>query len=286
MKLKKIVRTLKIYAAITAGVLIASLGINLFLAPHAIVSGGASGVAILVNHLTGFPMGILMLLINIPLFLLGTFILGHGFGIRSVYGTVIFSVFTDIAALLPGLTDSLIMAAIFGGALLGIGFGIVFLAGATSGGTDILASLGHKAIPAVDVGKWIFIIDIVIISSGAYFFRNTELLLAGILTLFINSFLVDYIISGANVAKIVYIISDKSEAIADEIMEKVERGVTGIYTRGMYIKEDRTMLMCVVKRFELQRLERIVEKNDKDAFLVYSQARRVTGEGFKIYPIH
>lgn len=285
MKFKSFFRTFKIYAAITAGVLIASLGINLFLSPHAIVSGGASGVAILVNHLTGFPMGTFMLLINIPLFILGALLLGHGFGIRSIYGTVMFSVFTDVTALLPGLTNSLIMAAIFGGALLGIGFGLVFLAGATSGGTDILASLGHKAIRAIDVGKWIFIIDIVIISSGAYFFRNTELVLAGILALFISSFLVDYIISGANIAKVVYIISDKSEAIAEEIMEKVERGVTGIYTRGMYIKEDRTMLMCVVKRFELQRLEHIVEKYDKNAFIIYSQARQVTGEGFKIYPI-
>lgn len=285
MKLKSFFRTFKIYAAITAGVLIASLGINLFLSPHAIVSGGASGVAILVNHLTGFPMGTFMLLINIPLFILGALLLGHGFGIRSIYGTVMFSVFTDVTAFLPGLTNSLIMAAIFGGALLGIGFGLVFLAGATSGGTDILASLGHKAVRAVDVGKWIFIIDIVIISSGAYFFRNTELVLAGILALFISSFLVDYIISGANIAKVVYIISDKSEAIAEEIMEKVERGVTGIYTRGMYVKEDRTMLMCVVKRFELQRLEHIVEKHDQNAFIIYSQARQVTGEGFKKYPI-
>ena len=285
MKLKSFFRTFKIYAAITAGVLIASLGINLFLSPHAIVSGGASGVAILVNHLTGFPMGTFMLLINIPLFILGTLLLGHGFGIRSIYGTILFSVFTDATAFLPGITDSLIMAAIFGGALLGIGFGLVFLAGATSGGTDILASLGHKAVRAVDVGKWIFIIDIVIISSGAYFFRNTELVLAGILALFISSFLVDYIISGANVAKVVYIISDQSQAIAEEIMDKVERGVTGIYTRGMYVKEDRTMLMCVVKRFELQRLEHIVEKHDQNAFIIYSQARQVTGEGFKKYPI-
>lgn len=285
MKRKKHIRTLKLYAVITAGVLVAALGINLFLAPHAIVCGGASGVAILVNHFTGIPIGLLILLINIPLFILGALFLGHGFGIRSIYGTVMFSVFTDLFARLPALTDDLMMAAVFGGALLGAGFGTVFLAGASSGGTDTLAALGHKAVPAVDVGKWYFIIDIVIISSGAFLFRNTELVLAGILALFINSFLVDYIISGANVAKVVYIISDQSEAIAAEIMEKVARGVTGIYARGMYIKEDRTMLMCVVKRFELIRLERIVERHDKKAFLVYSQARQVLGEGFQIYPI-
>jgi len=286
LKNKKLLRVLKSYAVIAGGVLIAALGINLFLAPHAIVSGGASGVAILIYRMTGFPMGISMLLLNIPLFIAGIKCLGNSFGIRSVYGTVLFSVFTDITAFFPGVTQNHIMAAIFGGALLGIGFGIVFLEGATSGGTDILATLLHKAVPAVDVGKWIFIIDIIIISLGAYFFKNAELVLAGILTLFVSTFLLDYIISGANVAKVVYIISDKSEQIADEIMKKVERGVTAIYARGMYVKENRMMLMCVVKRFELQRLERIVEKNDKNAFLIYSQARKVTGQGFKIYPIH
>ncbi len=285
MKLKKTFHMLKIYAIITVGVLIASLAINLFLEPHGIVSGGASGVAIIVYRLWGFPMGLTMLLVNIPLFILGARVLGFGFGIRSVYGTLLFSLFTDITSFVPSLTQNLLMASIFGGVFFGVGFAVIFLSGATSGGTDILASLGHKAVPAIDVGKWIFIIDIIIISAGAVFFKNTELVLSGILTLFISSFLVDYIISGANVAKIVYIISDKSEEIAKQIMNTLHRGVTGVYTRGMYIKKDRTMLLCVVKRFEIQRLTRIVKENDPAAFVIFSQARQVTGEGFKIYPI-
>ena len=284
-KLKSVWRTFKAYAIVTCGVLVAALGLNLFLKPHEIVSGGASGVAIIVHSLTGFPMGTFMLLLNIPLFVLGVYYLGSSFGLRSLYGTVMFSVFVDATATLPALTQNVLMAAIFGGVLLGLGFGILFLSGATSGGTDILAALGHKLVPAIDVGKWIFLIDIVIISSGAYIFRDSERILAGILTLFVSSFLVDYLISGANVAKVVYIVSAKAEEIANEIMEKLSRGVTGIYTRGMYVKKDRTMLMCVVKRFEIQRLERIVEKYDKKAFLIYAQARQVTGEGFKKYPI-
>ncbi len=286
MKLKRnrIFYVAKTYGAITLGVLIASLGINLFLAPHAIVSGGASGVSIIINRLSGFPIGLSMFLINIPLFVLGMVVLGHGFGLRTVYGTVMFSVFTDLTAALPSLTQNALLAAMFGGVFVGIGFGFIFLSGATSGGTDILASLGHKLIPFIDIGKWIFLIDIVIILSGAYFFQNTDLVLLGILALFISSFLLDYLISGANIAKIVYIISDKSEEIADKVMIEIERGVTGIYARGMYVKKDRTMLMCVVKRFELLKLERLVKSIDPNAFLVYSQARRVMGEGFKIYP--
>ena len=284
MKLKKTFHTIKIYAIITAGILFASIAVNMFLAPHSIVSGGASGVAIIINNLTGFPIGITMLLINIPLFIIGAKVLGVGFGIKSLYGTVMFSVLTDLTAGFPHLSENLLMSAIFGGVLFGLGFGIIFLSGATSGGTDILAALGHKAVPYIDVGKWIFIIDIVVISAGAYFFRNTDLVLAGILTLFVSSFLVDYIISGANVAKVAYIISEKSEEIADEIMKKLVRGVTGVYTRGMYIKKDRTMLMCVVKRFELQKLQRIVKEKDAAAFVILTQARQVTGEGFKNYP--
>ena len=284
MKLKKTFHTIKIYAIITAGILFASIAVNMLLAPHSIVSGGASGVAIIINNITGFPIGITMLLINIPLFIIGAKVLGVGFGIKSLYGTVMFSVLTDLTAGLPHLSENLLMSAIFGGVLFGLGFGIIFLSGATSGGTDILAALGHKAVPYIDVGKWIFIIDIVVISAGAYFFRNTDLVLAGILTLFVSSFLVDYIISGANVAKVAYIISEKSEEIADEIMKKLVRGVTGVYTRGMYIKKDRTMLMCVVKRIELQKLQRIVKEKDAAAFVILTQARQVTGEGFKNYP--
>ena len=280
----KIVKIVKSYLAIAGGALLAALGLNLFLAPHEIVSGGASGVAVIVHSLTGFPMGTLILLINIPLFAIGAWMLGSGFGVKSLFGTVVFSILIDITAFLPRLTDSLLMAAIFGGTLFGLGFGIIFLAGATSGGTDILAAILHKMIPAVNVGKWIFLIDAMIIAAGAFLFADSERVLAGILSLFIASFLVDYLISGANVAKVVYVISDKSEEIAKKILFDLNRGVTGIYTKGMYGNTERTMLMCVVKRFELVRLERIVAEADSKAFIVFSQARQVSGAGFKVYP--
>lgn len=275
---------MKIYGVITFGALLAALGLNLFLAPLDIVSGGASGIAVLVHSFTGFPMGTLILLINIPLFAIGAWILGGGFGIRSLYGTAVFSLLIDMTTFLPSATENLLMAAIFGGTLFGLGFGMIFLSGATSGGTDILAALLHRLIPGIDVGKWIFVIDTVIISAGACFFGDSERVLSGILSLFIASFLVDYLISGANVAKVVYIISEKGEEIAEKILAELNRGVTGIYTRGMYVKKDRFMLMCVVKRMELARLRRIVTELDEKAFFVLSQARQVSGEGFTVYP--
>jgi len=281
----KALQEIKNYLIIAAGMFIAAFGVSVFLEPHNIVAGGVSGIAIIISNFSEFPIGIITLILNIPIFILGVIFLGNSFGIKSLFGAVTFSLFIDATSIIPPITNNLIMAAVFGGIVLGLGLGIVFLTGATSGGTDILAALLNKAVRAIDVGKWIFVVDIVIILSGAFLIGDAEIVLAGIMALFVSSFLVDYTISGANHAKMVYVISDKSEQIAKEIMTKVYRGVTGISVRGMYTKDERTMLMCVVKRFELQKLEKIVEDIDEKAFIIFSQARQVTGEGFMSYPI-
>ncbi len=281
----RVIKTVKEYAVITIGIAISALGIGLFLAPHGIVSGGVSGVAIIINKLTGFPVGVAVLLMNIPLFISGILFLGKSFGVKTLYGTFLFSLLLDATATNVIFTENLLMSAIFGGGLLGIGFGFIFLSGATSGGTDILATLLNRIIPAIDMGKWFFIIDIVIISVSTLFFKNTELVLSGVIALFLNSFLLDYIVSGANTAKMVYVISDEAEHISKEIIKSVNRGVTGIKTCGMYTGQERTMLMCVVKRFELKKLEEIVERIDKSAFIILTQARKITGTGFISYPV-
>ncbi len=283
--MKRILEKLKEYALITVGSMLAAVGISLFLAPHAVVSGGVSGIAIIINKFTGFPIGVSVLLMNVPLFVAGAIFLGKSFGIKSLYGAFIFSLFLDAAATDIILTQNILMSALFGGTLLGIGFGLIFLTGATTGGTDIVAALGNKAIPAIDLGKWFFICDIIIISAGTIFMRNTELLLAGIVALFLNSWVLDYVISGFNVSKMVYIISEQSEQIAAVIMQTLERGVTGIKSVGMYTKGERTMLMCIVKNFELHKLEKIVESADPNAFVILTQAHKIQGEGFVNYPI-
>lgn len=281
----KIVEKIKVYGVITLGALVASVGINVFLAPMQIVAGGASGVAIIINQFTGFPIGLAMLFLNVPLFLIGLKLLGGGFAIRSLYGTVVFSVFTDLASALPMLTDQHTLGALAGGALLGLGMGAVFLTGATTGGTDVVARLGHKLIRTINVGQWLFLIDFIIIAVSGAVFGNYELCIYGLIALFLNSYLVDFMIQGANTAKMVYIISPKYERIAAAVLNEMERGVTGLKARGMYANDDKMMLMCVVKKYELQKLEQIVEANDPDAFLIFTQVHQVTGEGFKIYPI-
>lgn len=283
--MKKILKHIKEYALITAGTFVSAVAVSVFLAPHSVVSGGVSGIAIIINRFTGFPIGVAVLLMNIPLFIAGAVFLGKSFGVKSLYGAFMFSLFMDATATELLLTENVLMSALFGGVLLGLGFGFIFLTGATTGGTDILASIANRIVPVIDLGKWFFIFDIIIILSGAVFLRNTELLLAGIVTLFLNSWVLDYVISGFNVSKVVYVISDKSSEIATEIMKKLDRGVTGIKSVGMYTEEQRTMLMCIVKRYELQRLEKIVEEKDSDAFVILTQAHQVKGEGFVNYPI-
>ncbi len=284
--MKKAFRVIKEYLIITAGMFVAAAGISLFLEPHNIVAGGVSGIAIIISNFTKIPIGIITLALNIPIFILGIVFLGNSFGMKSLYGAIFFSLFIDLSANIPFHTESIIMASIFGGLLLGVGLGTVFLSGATSGGTDIIAAILNKLIKAIDVGKWIFIVDIAVILAGAYFIGNTDSVLSGIIALFISSFLIDYVISGANNAKMVYVISEKAETIAQKIMGDINRGVTGIYTKGMYTRGDRTMLMCLVKRFELPKLEKIVEETDENAFMVLTQARQVRGEGFINYPIN
>lgn len=284
--MKRFFHIAKEYLIITAGMLIASSGVSLFLEPHNIVAGGVSGIAIIISNFIEIPMGIITLALNIPIFILGIVFLGNSFGVKSLYGAVTFSLFIDLTANIPFHTESIIMASIFGGLLLGVGLGTVFLSGATSGGTDIIAAICNRLIKAIDVGKWIFIVDIAVILAGAYFIGDTDSVLSGIIALFISSFLIDYVITGANNAKMVYVISNNSEIIAQKIMTELNRGVTGIFTKGMYTKGERTMLMCLVKRFELPKLEKIVEETDENAFMILTQARQVRGEGFINYPIN
>ncbi len=284
--MKKLLGSLKIYGIMFIGALCAALGVSLFLAPVGMVAGGLSGIGIMVRAITGFPVGILMLLLNIPLFLLAFRSMGITFLYRSLFGAFFFSLLTDITALIPTFTKSPILCALFGGALLGIGMGIVFLFGATTGGTDIVAQLLHKKMPTFDIGKWLLLIDGCIILLSGFVFNNFENCLYGIIAATASSLLIDTVIQGANFAKIVYVISPKSKEIAQEIMDKLSRGVTGIYGKGMFSNCDTVILMSVIKKNEIPKLEKIVLTQDPNAFIIFTGARSVSGEGFKVYPIN
>lgn len=284
--MKKVLGFLKIYGIITFGAFLAALGISLFLAPVNVVAGGLSGIGILVHSFTGFPVGVLMLILNVPLFYLGYKVLGSGFFIRSFYGACVFSVLIDVLSLFPLITQNYMLCALFGGSFSGLGMGIIFLFGATTGGTDIAAQLLHKILPVFDVGKWLLIADGIIILSAGVVAKNAEACLYGVIAATTNGVLIDMMIQGANFAKVVYIISPKAEEIAQDAMQTLDRGATGLYCKKMYSKQDGLVLMCVIKKHEITKLEKIVLTHDPTAFIIFTGARSVSGEGFKIYPIN
>ncbi|MBR6646787.1 MAG: YitT family protein, partial [Clostridia bacterium] len=223
---KKLLGNLKTYGIITVGTMSAAVGISVFLSHANVVAGGVSGVGIILHGLCGFPIGLFMLLANIPILLLGFKILGRGFLFKTLYGTVLLSVFTDVASYISPLSNDVLLCALVGGALIGIGMGLIFLVGATTGGVDVLAKILNKLFPSVDVGKCLFFIDFLIIFAGGVLFKSYELCLYGVISLLIVTYLIDNIIQGANSAKMVYIISERYEEIADKIMHDLQRGLT------------------------------------------------------------
>lgn len=282
--LKKIFRVLYEYTAITFGSLLVALSLNLFLVPNKIAAGGFSGIATVVYYVSHYklPVGMTMLALNIPAFILGVKTIGVDFGVKSVYGTVILSVLTDTTTFVPCITYDKLLASVFGGALMGIGLAIVLLFGATTGGTEMLAKIIHKYISFISVGQILLGLDVAVIVLASVVFKSYELGLWAILTLFACSKLIDAILEGVNFAKALIIISDKSDIIAEKILKELDRGVTGLHGIGMWTKTEKNVLLCVVKRHEVSRVKNLVKSVDKRAFVILTDVREVLGEGFSV----
>lgn len=281
ISLKRELKDWKSYFFVLAGSVIVSLGVNLFLIPNKIAAGGVTGLATVIYYLTGMPVGTVMLLLNIPLFLLGVKILGKSFGIKTLFATFALSLAIDILhPLLSRLTDDLLLASVFGGVLVGFGLGLVLRQDASTGGTDLGAKILHKLIAYISVGQLLLILDSCIVLSAALVFRNYELGLYATITLFITSRVIDTVIVGVNYTKAVYIISDKSDEIAPVLVNEMNRGLTGLQGRGMYTGREKNVLLCVIRRRDLPHLKSTVLQIDENAFIFVTDVRDVLGEGF------
>ena len=264
---------------ILAGLFFAQLAFNVFLIPNNIAAGGFTGIGQLVNSATGLPVGTVSLALNIPLFLISMKNLGIRFGIRSLVATAAFSLLLDIIQLGTLFQDPL-LAAIYGGLFAGLGFGLIIRGNATTGGTDMLASLVHRLCPRIRISWGIFIVDGLVILASAFVYDLIAAMYALICVFFCN-IVVDFVLEGPNASHSFFIISDKSEEIARRIMSELDRGVTGVDAMGMYSGQKKQMLLCVVSRLETTRLRRIVFSTDPRAFLISSKASETFGEGFK-----
>jgi uncharacterized membrane-anchored protein YitT (DUF2179 family) len=267
------------YFQIALGSFIGAVGLSMFLVPNKVAAGGISGLATVLHHLFGLPVGLTMLALNLPLFVMALLVLGKGFGAKTLIGTLLFSVFTELTKEFSAITQDLLLSSVYGGLILGVGLGLVFKARGTTGGSDLASMLIHHFIPSVSIGQGIFLVDFFVIAFDGIAF-NWELAMYSWIALFVSSKVIDLLQEGINYAKAVYIISNHIEVISKKISDEMQRGVTLLWGKGGYTGEDRNILLCVVTRFELTRLKKTVQEEDPHAFLIVHDVHEVLGEGF------
>ena len=278
--MKNALRTeLKNDLLVVVGLLAGAAAYRMYLIPNQVVAGGFTGVGQLLNHVTGVGVGTVNILLNVPLFLVSMKSMGVRFGMRSLIAMVLLSLLIDHIPL-PSATDDMLLAAVYGGAISGIGFGLVLRGSATTGGTDMLASLLHRIVPVLRVSYAIFFFDGLVIIASAFAFEP-QAAMYGLISTFLCNVLIDLVLEGPNSAHSYFIISDKSEEIAERILKDMDRGVTALEAVGMYSHNRKKVLLCVVNRFEAMRLRRIIFEADPRAFVVSNKAHEVLGEGFK-----
>lgn len=280
--MKNILRHLRGSAIpVISGSVLFGVAVNMFLLPHSIVTGGATGIATTAAHLWGFPVGLGIIIINLPIFILCLKDLGIGGMIYSVIGTALTSLFTDILTFLPAASEDLFVCALIGGSVMGIGSGMLLVSGLTTGGTDLAAYLIHRKIPSLSTGRVIMFFDTAVIILSAVALNNYKGILYSAVCAASYSAAFDLVQSTSRRARIIFVISDHSDVIAKEISEKADRGVTLITGRGYYTGKEKQIIMCVTGKSQEFFLRRLVLDTDPSAFIAISVASGVSGKGFE-----
>ena len=277
----KIRKRIKDYVMITIAAVVYAVSISLFLDPNNIAPGGITGVAILLNRFISIPVGTLNLLLNIPIVLLGLWKFGFRFICSTLYALGMVTVFTNYMAGFGPMTDDLLIASVIGGGLLAISLAMVFKAGATTGGSDIIVKILRLKWPHVKTGVLFLGFDfLVTLASWLVFHDMTVAFYAGVAVV-IDSVVMDYVLYGPDEAKLIYIISSKPERIKARIMEELDITATIIEGRGAYSKEPREVIMVVMRKQMAPMAEEIVKEEDTNAFMIVSSASEIFGEGYK-----
>lgn len=270
------------YAAIAGGSFLLALGVNFFLVPHGISSGGVSGIGIALLYLFRVPLFMTSILINAVLFLFAVRSLSKKSIAKSGFGILIFSLFLRLTEGLSaaGENTDLLIGAVFGGALIGFGMGLVLLFEGSTGGTDLLVLILKRRFSHLSGGKLILGIDLAVILFSALAIGETSAIFYSVICMLVVSKTADFILVRGDFAKAVYLISDREREIAEEIMATMHRGVTGVSAHGFFEKREKKMLLCVVRNRELPRLFGIIKKHDPHSFCMVLDARNVLGRGF------
>jgi uncharacterized membrane-anchored protein YitT (DUF2179 family) len=274
---------LRNYLFILAGAILQALSLRIFLVPAKLASGGVTGISMLINHFTGWPIGIMVLIGNIPLFIIGwRFLGGKRFATKTAVAVVTYALVTDLLVLfLParGLTDDIVLNSLYGAVLSGIGYGLVYRGQGTSGGSDILARILNNW-RGISMSQSYLMVDGLVILTAGFVFGPKQALYA-LITLYVSGIVAETVLEGARVVRTAMIITAQPEKVAEKIMEDMSRGVTLLTGKGAYTGEERSILYCVVIRSEVPLLKAIIHEIDAQAFMVIGQAHEALGEGFK-----
>jgi len=268
---------------IIIGCIICALSYAVFLIPHQIVPGGVTGIAMLLHFLYHTPVGLAAIILNIPLFIIAIRILGVSYGIKSVIAIFITNLLIDFLVYtikIPTPTNNTVLAALYGGLLLGAGLGLVFRGGASTGGTDIVGQILTR-FTNLSVGMWIMIVDFVVITLAGVTTGSFELALLGYLALFLSSKVIDLVLEGMDYARAAFIISTKQDKIINRIYDKMRRGVTVLDGYSPYTKEKRPVIMCVITKKETHIFKSLIKDIDDNAFVILTDVFEVLGQGFR-----
>lgn len=266
---------------IVLGSFIYACGISLFLDPNNLAPGGASGLAIIFNRITGLETGTLYFIINVPIMLLGLWKYGVRFIATTFFSILINSYFTNMLAGAGALTSDPLIATMAGSVLVGVGVAIVFKSRATTGGTDIIVKVLHDKYKHIKTGVIFLLTDIVIVAFSGFVFKDINIIMYALISVFVQGKVLDMVLYGGDEAKLFYIISDKPQAISERILKEIDITATFLQGKGAYTGKEKQVILCVARKQQGPAIEEIVKSEDKDAFMIISSANEIYGEGYK-----
>ena len=259
-----------------------SVGIQVFSSPNNIAPGGATGLSVILNYLTGISIGTFSFLINVPLLVAAWFLLGKRFALKTLKTVVVLSVMLELTGfLLPAYHGDALLAALYGGVFEGFGLALVLMRGGTTGGSDVASKLLQLKAPGLSVGRLILFIDGCVLVTAALVYQNIENALYGLIAIFTSTRILDSILYGLDAGRVVMIISDYYREISAAVISELGRGCTRLRAEGSYTNIERPVLLCAVRRSQYYTLKRIVNRIDVNAFVVVLEAGEILGEGFK-----
>ncbi|MBR6658273.1 MAG: YitT family protein [Oscillospiraceae bacterium] len=282
MSKEKSIAFLKDIGTDILGSLVFALGVNVFTTPNEIAPGGVTGIATVLHSITNLQMGTLTFLLNVPLVILGLLVIGKRFTLSTFRTLIILSLITNLTeAFLPVYTENALVASIFGGAAIGIGMGIIFLRGSTTGGTDILGRVLLRYFQHIPLGKILLAIDFIIVTFAGIYYGTLDAALYALVSVYVTERAMDSVLYGFNETRIAYVVTEHPTEVAKRVMDETERGITYLHGEGGFQRDEKLVIMCAMPSRQFAKFKRIVLEVDHAAFIMVAPASNVIGEGFK-----